>query len=68
MRSTRRATCVEPIAHQAFFDADSPLPKASSANDRYEAISGGHALMMTLLRLWQVQTQPAAKLNLIDNH
>lgn len=63
-----RANFFALIAQQGFLDADSPLPKASSVNDHYEAITGGHTLMMTLLRLWQVQAKPEAKLNLFDNH
>ena len=45
-----------------FMDTDSPLPKASSEHDHYEAITGGDDLMMALLKLWVTKERPGAKL------
>lgn len=46
------------LARQAlalFFDAASPLPRATSAHDHYEAITRADTLMMALLDLWAAQ-------------
>jgi rhamnogalacturonyl hydrolase YesR len=48
-----------------FLGDGSPLPKASHLHDHYEAVTNGDTLMMALLRLWQVQNEPALKLNLV---
>ncbi|MHC4867135.1 MAG: hypothetical protein ACYTEX_23900, partial [Planctomycetota bacterium] len=49
-------------AVEIFMDENSPLPKASSEHDHYEAITGGDDLMMALLRLWVTKERPGAKL------
>ena len=50
---------------ELFLADGSPLPKASHTHDHYEAVTNGDTLMMALLRLWQVQNQPALKLELV---
>jgi len=46
----------------SLFIADgSPLPKASSKHDHYEAITRGDTLMMALLNLWIVERRPEIK-------
>ena len=47
------------------FLADSPLPRASTRNGHYEAITRADTLMMALLKLWQVRTRPRLKLNMV---
>lgn len=49
-------------AVEIFMDENSPLPKASSEHDHYEAITGGDDLMMVLLKLWVAKDRPGAKL------
>lgn len=55
-------------AIEIFLDDSSPLPKASSAHDHYETITGGDDLMMALLKLWVAKNQPAKKPRLIYEH
>ena len=50
---------------RTFLGDGSPLPRASSRHDHYEAITRGDTLMMALLRLWQVQHRPKLKLRLV---
>ncbi|WP_236980402.1 hypothetical protein [Membranihabitans maritimus] len=40
-------------AIEMFLNDTSPLPKASTHHDHYEAITRGDTLMMSLLRLWK---------------
>jgi hypothetical protein len=47
------------------FWKDSPLPRASSKNDHYEAITRGDTLAMVLLELWAAHAAPATDLHLI---
>jgi hypothetical protein len=54
-------------AIEMFFDADSPLPKAGSKLQHYEAVTRADTLMMSLLKLWEVQNQPGKKLSLVYN-
>jgi hypothetical protein len=51
-----------------FIDDSSPLPKASSAHDHYETITGGDDLMMALLDLWAAKNLPGKELRLIYEH
>jgi len=60
-RADRFAT----LAVGMFLDSDSPLPKASTKNNHYEAITRADTLMMALLKLWQRQNKPRAKVRLI---
>jgi len=48
-----------------FFTDDSPLPKASSQNDHYEAITRPDTLAMELLDLWALRNKPGLELGLI---
>jgi hypothetical protein len=48
----KRANCFAERAMAMFFDASSPLPKASSRHSHYEAITRCDALMCSLLKLW----------------
>lgn len=50
-----------------FVRDESPLPKASTQNDHYEAITRADTLMMALLRLWALEHAPHAKLSLVYN-
>jgi hypothetical protein len=50
-----------------FFDASSPLPKASTAHDHYEAITRADTLMMALLDLWTTRNRPRRALALVYN-
>jgi len=52
-------------AIQLFFDDTSPLPKATSKHDHYEAVTGADTLMMALLRLWAVKNRPELELRLV---
>jgi len=47
-----------------FFPDGSPLPKASSLHDHYEAITRGDTLVMALLNLWAAKTRPDLDLGL----
>ena len=53
------------LATEHFLSGDSPLPKASSRHDHYEAITRGDTLMMALLKLWQAKHRPDLELSLI---
>ena len=53
-------------AIELFLD-DSPLPKATSQHDHYEAITMGDTLMMGLLELWAVKNRPRNPPKLIYN-
>jgi len=47
------------------FFKDSPLPRASSKHDHYEAITRGDTLAMVLLDLWAAQARPGLDLELV---
>ena len=64
----KRAEYFAQQAVQIFLDDSSALPRASSAHDHYETITGGDDLMMALLELWSAKNQPEKKLRLIYNH
>jgi len=49
-------------AQAMFFTPGSPLPKATSNHDHYEAVTRADTLMMELLRLWAVVQQPPREL------
>ncbi|HUT30996.1 MAG TPA: hypothetical protein VMX13_14480 [Sedimentisphaerales bacterium] len=51
-----------------FLDDSSPLPRASSAHDHYETITGGDDLMAALLKLWVAENQPEKKIRIVYNH
>ena len=55
-------------AVKIFLDDSSPLPRASSAHDHYETITGGDDLMAALLKLWAAENQPNKKIQLVYNH
>ena len=50
-------------AVKIFMDENSPLPRASSEHDHYEAITGGDDLMMALLKLCVTKERPGMKLS-----
>lgn len=60
-----RAEHFASLAAATFFDADSPLPKASSQHSHYEVSTGPDELVMALLKLWQVQNRPGLDLDLV---
>ncbi|MCX7886303.1 MAG: hypothetical protein N3B01_03470, partial [Verrucomicrobiae bacterium] len=47
------------------FWKDSPLPRASSKHDHYEAITRADTLAMVLLDLWATRQYPALQLELM---
>ena len=63
----KRADHFADKAIEMFFDADSPLPKASSIHQHYEAVTRCDTLMMSLLKLWEAHNQPGKKLSLVYN-
>ncbi len=48
-----------------FLDDDSPLPRATSRHDHYEAITGADTLMMSLVKLWAAVNKPDLDLSLV---
>jgi hypothetical protein len=52
-------------AIELFLPDGSPLPRANTKYDHYEAVTGGDGLMMALLRLWAKQNRPDMDLRLI---
>jgi Periplasmic pectate lyase len=70
---TGEATYLDRARHFAdraiamFLDDSSPLPKASTKADHYEAITRADTLMMSLLRLWAVEHKPDLAARLIYN-
>jgi len=50
---------------ELFMDGTSPLPKATSKHNQYEAVTGSDTLMMSLLRLWAVKHRPGLDLSLV---
>lgn len=60
-----RAHFFAQLAMRTFLTDGSPLPRASSRNTHYEAITRGDTLMMALLQLWQAENQTKAKLDLV---
>jgi hypothetical protein len=46
---------------------DSPLPRATSQHEHYEAITMGDTLMMGILELWAVKNRPQDRPKLISN-
>ncbi|MBI5829966.1 MAG: hypothetical protein HZB20_10615 [Chloroflexi bacterium] len=59
-----RAGAFAKTALEVFFKDDSPLPRASSKHDHYEAITRGDTLAMVLLDLWAARARPALDLGL----
>jgi len=49
---------------ELFMDGTSPLPKATSKHNHYEAVTGSDTLMMSLLKLWAVKNRPQMDLKL----
>jgi hypothetical protein len=58
-----RADAFARTAKEVFFK-DSPLPRASSKHDHYEAITRGDTLVMALLDLWAVRAKQKFDLGL----
>ena len=52
-------------ALELFFAEGSPLPKASSKHDHYEAVTRADTLMLELLRLWTARERPGLELQLV---
>ena len=56
------------LAVQMFFDEGSPLPRATSQHDHYEAnINRPDTLVMALLKLWEALEEPETVLPLVWN-
>jgi len=53
------------IAVELFFPDDSPLPKASSQHDHYEAITRADTLAMALVSLWAAKHKPGLDLGMV---
>lgn len=60
-----RARFFARLGVEVFLKDGSPLPRASSQNDHYEAITRADTLMMALLKLWQVENRPEAEISLV---
>lgn len=54
-------------ALEVFMNETSPLPKASSRHDHYEAITGGDDLMTALFKFWAAKNKPGLALPLVFN-
>lgn len=63
-RYLERADHFAQRAIKLFFDDTSPLPKATSKHEHYEAVTGGDTLMMAMLKLWATRSKPDMKLRL----
>jgi len=50
---------------ELFFDETSPLPKATSKHNHYEAVTRADTLMMSLLRLWVVKNKQELNIKLV---
>jgi len=53
------------IAVDNFLADDSPLPRASSVHDHYEAITWADDMMMSLLKLWVATNKPDVNVSLV---
>ena len=60
-----RANVFAGIAIDSFLTEGSPLPRASSKHNHYEAITRGDTMMMGLLKLWQVRNKPKLDIDLV---
>ena len=61
-----RADYFGQLALTMFFDSGSPLPRATSVHDHYEAnINRPDTLMMALLKLWAILNEQDENINLI---
>jgi hypothetical protein len=56
----QRAAHFAKIGEEYFITGGSPLPRASSQHEHYEAITQGNTLMMGLLKLWIARHKPEA--------
>lgn len=65
-RYRERARHFAALSQELFFDGESPLPKASTVDDHYEAITLGDSLMLSLLRLSWPPDAPAPGLAYTD--
>jgi hypothetical protein len=63
-RYLNRADYYAERAFELFFDQSSPLPKATSKHDHYEAVTRADTLMMAILKLWATKNRPDLKLRL----
>lgn len=66
-RFLARAKTMAAKSIEIFFDASSPLPKASSHHDHYEAITRADTLAMALLRVALVDGKPRPTVRLVWN-
>lgn len=66
-RYLERADRFAAQAVDLFLTDGSPLPKASTAQPQYEAITRGDTMMMALLKLWAVRNRPGLELALVYN-
>ena len=64
-RYLRRAEYYADRAVKLFLDDSSPLPKATSKHNHYEAVTGSDTLMMALLKLWTAKNRTGKNLQLI---
>ncbi|MEM9328805.1 MAG: hypothetical protein AAGA85_24280, partial [Bacteroidota bacterium] len=54
----QRALFFAEMGLSLFFDAGSPLPKATNQHDHYESITGGPDFMYQLLSLYEALNRP----------
>ncbi len=62
-----RADYFARLAVSSFLSDASPLPRASSRHDHYEAITRADTMMMAFLKIWAIQNKRELKSNLIFN-
>lgn len=60
-----RAEFFAELGIRVFLTDGSPLPRASSQHEHYEAITRGDTFMMALLRLWQARQRPDLDLGIV---
>ncbi len=53
------------LAVETFVGDGSPLPKATSRHDHYEAITLGDTMMMALVQLWAIENRPGQPVRLV---
>ena len=64
-RYLEAATAFADQAIAIFLDDGSPLPRASSRSEHYEAITRADTMMMALLKLWLVNSKPDLRVDLV---
>jgi len=61
----RQADLLAARAIELFLTDGSPLPRMSTQDDHYEAVTCGDSMMLSLLKLWLAENKPDLKVNLV---